>query len=203
MPEQRSSSPHFQIEDLGASLRFTFLYRKYWLEIAVLSIVLAIGLSGTVYYVGVLLAGQALIPFTNFSVVLLLNLLIVLVVAVVCLTELLWQLVGREVVEISAEEVVMRHRIFGLGPSRRHEARNISGVFVSQRKYAGVGWLRFQREMRFLSFKRGRIALNNGKTIWGGVRTYRFGSILGEAEAREIVALIHERFPQYQYRSVS
>lgn len=31
-----------------------------------------------------------------------------------------------------------------------------------------------------------------------GAKTYRFGESLDEAEARQIVALIHQRFPHYR-----
>lgn len=127
--------------------------------------------------------------------------LFIIALASLVAVELLWELFGVEVIEVDAERIVIQHTIFGLGVSKKLFVKKINGLFLSRQEPDGCSDLYFSsREYRFWSFKRGQIAINCGKTIWGGVQTFRFGGILGEPDARQIVSLVHRRFPQYMYR---
>jgi hypothetical protein len=114
--------------------------------------------------------------------------------------ELLWQLIGREVIEISDEHIVVRHQILGLKITMNFHAGEISGLFVSHAKPNRLAmWFSHRNPTGSLNFKQGKVAFNRGRTIWGGVKTFRFGTSLDEEEARQLVALIHKRFLQYVY----
>jgi len=118
--------------------------------------------------------------------------------AVLMVAELLWLTLGVEVVEVDNDHIAIRHQIFGIGISRQFYSDNINGVFVSRHK---IDWLTYSdKGFRFIDFKKGLVAINNGKTTLGEPQTFRFGTALNEAEARQIVVMIHERFVRYQYR---
>jgi hypothetical protein len=108
--------------------------------------------------------------------------------------ELLWQLIGREVVEIDDETLVIRHQILGLGPSKKFATGAISDLRVSpSAEWSGPQFLG-QRDYRFFNFKRGCVALNSGKSMLGRPVTYRFGTGLEAMEAGQVVAQIRGRF---------
>ena len=123
---------------------------------------------------------------------------ILLVVGPLMLVESLWLLCGVEIAEITENQITIKHQILGLGISKNFEAQGIEGVFVSNPRNIQVD--DSAREFKFISFKRGIVAINYGKTLFGGPRTYRFGSMLDREDAKRIVERIHERFPQYKYR---
>ncbi len=132
--------------------------------------------------------------------ILFLNMSIVALFIGTWILELFWLLMGKEVIEVSVDAILKRHRILGFGILKKYQANKIDGLFVSQKK--NNWWLspHFGRHYGFFWFKSGKIALNSGKWFLFGVKTFRFGSILERAEARKIVALIHKRFPQYKYK---
>ncbi len=113
----------------------------------------------------------------------------------IALIELLWQLCGVEIAEVTDSQITLKHRIFGMGISKNLQVQGIEGVFVSNQK-EGYWFADMSREFKFLNFKKGTVAINYGKTFLGGPRTYRFGSILGREGAKQIVEQIHERFPR-------
>jgi hypothetical protein len=114
------------------------------------------------------------------------------------LLDLLWHVRGLEIVEITASQITIKHQVLGLNVSRKLPAQSIDGVFVSKLKN---DWSIYStRGMKFTNFKNGTIAINVGKNLFGGVRSYRFGSNFDRRDAEHIVRLIHERFPQYKYR---
>ncbi len=191
----------FSVEDRGAALRFIFPYRKQWFQILILALVFAVLLAIYIPFILNLLTNSLRPPTGNMLPVFLLNVVLLLVVSGTWVVELLWQLTGKEIVEISDEGITLRHHVLGLEIPRRHPAYTINGLFVSRQK---DGWLPpFGSSMvsAFTSFKRGKIAFNSGRTILGGAVTFRFGSILDEEEAKQIVTIIHQRFPRYRYKA--
>ena len=113
------------------------------------------------------------------------------------IADLLWQIRGQELLEVSSQQISIRHRVLGIEFARKFGANWIDAVFVSRDMpaaylvYQGFG-------MGFLDFKGGKVAINTGKNLLGVV-THRFGTSLLTHEANEIVAMIHKRFPQYRY----
>ncbi|HMB24432.1 MAG TPA: hypothetical protein VKP08_16430 [Anaerolineales bacterium] len=186
----------YTVEDTGSALRFSSPYRKSWL--------LIFTLAGTVITACALVLASLLHAFAPETVSLLMALplpfaLALLLFGTLPLVELLWQLVGLEVAEVTESQITIKHQIFGIGISKNLYAQTIDGVFVSHQRN---DWLVYMsRDIKFLDFKKGAVAINYGETLLGRVRTYRFGSILEKEAGTQIVELIHERFPQYKYHS--
>jgi hypothetical protein len=187
-------SAHYSFETIGSTYRFVFPYRKEWFHIisylvsVVVLLVVILPSSGLV----LLSSGQ-----TDLNLGFILFGVFLLVIGGLVLVELLWQLAGREVAEIGDDAVVLKHQILGLGPSKKFPAEKISGLAVSQDNRWASYWLS-GRDYRFFNFKRGRVALNSGKSLLGQPVTYRFGTILTDDEAAQVVGLIVGRFPQYK-----
>jgi hypothetical protein len=111
--------------------------------------------------------------------------------------ELFWLLNGMEFLDVSNNQIVMKHQIFGVGLSKKFVPNKIDGIFISRQKIDDLMWVRENNGFRFSDFQKGKVAINYGKTLLGRIRTYRFGTNLNEVEAQEIVKLILEKYPQY------
>jgi len=182
-------------EDTGARLKFSSPYRKSWLMISVL----AMAVAGT-FAMFLFLLQQFILPEAGNSLMAipLPALIIFLPLGVITVLDLLWHLRGLEIVEITASQITIKHQVLGLSVSKTLPAQSIGGVFVSKLKN---DWFTYSaRGMKFTNFKNGAIAINYGKSLFGSVKTYRFGSILARRDAEQVVRLIHKRFPQYKYR---
>jgi hypothetical protein len=114
------------------------------------------------------------------------------------LLEMLWQLVGQEVVEISDDGLVIRHLILGLGPAKKFAPESISGLQVARPTDWATSQFFGSRDYRLFNFKRGWVALKSGKSMLGQPVTYRFGTSLDDVAAGQVVAQILGRFPQYR-----
>ena len=186
---------NYTTEYVGSSLEFSSPYRKSWFMIFGLSVSLVgvcVFLLASILQVFLpeMMNGLFVFPFPFLAVF--------LPFGVIILIEFLWQLFGVEITEVTESQITLKHYIFGLGISKNLSAQKIDGVFVSNQSN---DWLTYMsRDLKFINFKKGAVAINYGKTLFGGTRTYRFGSILEREDAKQIVGLIHERFPQYQYR---
>ncbi len=206
-------SQHYTVEDLGSSLRFIIPYRTQWLT----TLLLALGILFIVsILVTVTWSGSKLIQAMGFRAIVLfpvicLGVLIALLTGAYEFVELLWQVMGKEVVEVHDDSIALRHQILGAGITRRYHVDSVSSVFVSPptdtwltaRYSPGVSLFSRSRfgSSAFRSFKRGRVALNSGKTVFGEDDTFHFGSSLDEEEAQYIVATIHQKFPQYKNKA--
>jgi hypothetical protein len=207
------------VEDLGSALRFVAPYRTQWitalylpLEILVLLLLLALlTWAGWTLVQGLRLYALALLvpvfPLGFGPLAFLLGSRLV---------ELHWQLVGREVLEVDAESVVIRHAILGAGISRRLPAASVGAVspsratdppFLAWHAPGTVLHPRSRGPSAFRSFRRGSVAVETvaGGPTMGGARygqdgspTLHFGSSIAPDEAAAIVATIHRRFPAYE-----
>ncbi len=183
----------YEFETVGNTYRYVIPTQKQWLRIgmnALLLVVLAILLFpsdlSTILKQGVGQLDPRILLVDGIAVILL---------ALMAL-DVLYQVAGKEVVEISDDAVVIRHHILGIGPSRRTRAEKVSGMVVSPDRYQ-PGFLLGSR-YGFFDFGRGWVALGGGKERQGLTRPNRFGASLGEAEARQLLGQILSRFPQYR-----
>jgi hypothetical protein len=185
---------HYTLETLGSTYRFVFPYRKEWF------LILSYGVAGVLavaFFIPIGLnspPGNGLGQLGTLDVVL--NGFFVVILGLM-LVELLWQLAGKEVVEVSDEAVILRHQILGLGPSKRFSVDQVGGLFVSPPDTWATG-RGARRDYRFWNFKRGHVGLNSAKSPSSQPDTYRFGTGLDENEAGQVVAQILGRFPQYR-----
>ena len=187
---------HYVLENVGNTYRFIMPYRKEWWRIisyaisAAVVLVVVLPLSLTVFTdVGSGKIGLEVLVLFGFALVFGVGL---------ALMELLWQLVGREVVEISDDALVIKHQILGLGPSKKFTPESISGLQVARQSDWATPQFFGTRDYRLFNFKRGWVALSSGKSLVGRPVTYRFGTNLEEIEAGQVVAQILGRFPQYR-----
>jgi len=194
------ASQHYTVDELGISLKFVFPYRKEWLTI-IGSIVSLLLFGVWLSIVIAVFAQQPVSPLETIGSVELVRCLVSLVfltIPIMYVIELLWLLIGKEVIEISDDSVIVHHQILGLGIARKFHASKVNSLFVSRVKTDQLAhWLFRSNRPGYFNFKRGKVAFNCGRTIWGGVKTFRFGTILDDAEARQVVSVIHKRFPQY------
>jgi hypothetical protein len=206
--------PHHTKEDSGSTLRFVIPYRTQWLT----TVSLAMG-TLFVVFIFVIVAGaeitlvwamgaSALVLISPLSC---LGGLIALGVGANEVVELLWQLMGQEVLEVRDDAITLRHQILGRGITRRYAADQIRRVWVlphTDRGFTAVytpGVSLFSRvwfgASPFRSFKRGPVAFQRGQPGAETETTVQFGSSLAVDEAQSIVASIHRKFPQYAQRA--
>jgi hypothetical protein len=194
----------YVMNDSGTYLQFTCSFEGHWWEksriIAGLFslimfttiIILILFWPGSIYTGGVW-------PIVWIS----LFLLFLLVEIEHLIVELFWQFAGKEVMEISQDGIVVRHQIFGLGILRRYRIDKLSSVFVTRYKvdYDWFDIFIIYPPFSICWFKYGKVAFNYG-CCWlvGGPNTFRFGTGLGWKEATQIVSIIYNRFPQYQFK---
>ena len=195
------ASQHYSFDEVGASLKLIFPYRgRRWDTVgrAIGALLLWLWLI-VIAVTFIVPATIEAIPIRRFySLALTMALSFAATIPLIGTLDLLWLLIGKEAIEISDDSIIVRHQIFGLGVARKFNASKVNGLFVSRVKDGQLArWLFRNNQPGYLNFKRGKVAFNYGKTIWGGVKTFRFGTILDEEEARQIVSLIHKRFPQY------
>ena len=92
--------------------------------------------------------------------------------------QVLWNLVGRERIQIDPEGLRLRREVLGLGKTRFYDLAAVSGLRTALAEEA------LGRQPQ------GRVRFDYG------ARTVAFGSSLDEAEARLLVMEILQRFPQ-------
>jgi hypothetical protein len=107
----------------------------------------------------------------------------------------LWQLTGKENIEISHDIIKIQNAIFRFGRTKEYAAKHIKDLRVSPAvvdNFHPFGWSR-------ASFVWGR---PNGLLAFDyGAKTFRFGGGIDEAEAKQILEKIAGRFPQFRTRN--
>ncbi len=194
-----STLGHYTMENMGAMLRFEMPYRKNWLNIVLYALMLA-----ALTYLGVLLAigfvrnkGIDSIEASSNST-LIFNGLFQAIIFLDIIVEGAWQLAGREVVEIDGDHIGLRHQIFGIGFTKKYAANQVDRVYSAYQENNLIYYLTTRKQSSVYSFRLGNVAFDHGKNLFGRAKSARFGSILDEQEAKQIVALIWQRFPQYK-----
>lgn len=172
------------MQDLGDSLQITIPAVRHPFAILFLPIWL------TFWTVGGLFAGSALL--TKFEPGLLLWLVGWAVGFVFASATLVWMLVGKEKIEISTYSIISRHQVFGLGRSKEYLAEHIQDLrALPTVGYPGFGW--GSQRASFWGFQDGMLAFDYG------AKTFRLAGGIDEAEAKQILAAIQQRFPQYRH----
>lgn len=115
----------------------------------------------------------------------------ILFILSIFLVEILWQSIGKEVIGISNEFVVIRHQIFGIGISKKLYQNKIVGIFIAETREHPPTF----RRSEFLSFYRGYLEIRY-KNIFNGISVYRLGSILEKEDTGEIITILENKFPK-------
>jgi hypothetical protein len=101
---------------------------------------------------------------------------------------LLWQIAGKEVVDINSQLITIRRMTLGIGIPKEYIGECVKDLRVSPPVYSSLGW---SRGAEFWGLSGGWIAFDYG------AKTIRFGSGVDEAGAKQVVSSIKERFPHY------
>jgi hypothetical protein len=125
---------------------------------------------------------------------------IILVLFLLSFTELIGEIVGKEILEVKEDGIAIHHQLGKIKITQQCIGRKIECVFISRQWEKNIAFRLFKLTNTggFLGFKQGRVAINYGQ-YWpfGGQKTFRFGTSLTLGEAKQITAIIHERFPKY------
>jgi hypothetical protein len=99
----------------------------------------------------------------------------------------LWNLVGREVIDVDSESLRIKREVVRWGRVRDFALTHVRDLRVAPLTFNPMD---FSSGLRFWGVGGGAIAFDHG------ARTYRFGSALDEAEAKQVLARIAERVPK-------
>ncbi len=105
------------------------------------------------------------------------------------ISTLLWQLAGKEVVEINGLGIKLSRRVWGVGWSQQYAAADIEDLRVSPQPATHY---RRSRSLYYWGSNEGVIAFDYG------AKTIRFGGGVEEAEAKQIVKTIQQHFSIYK-----
>ncbi|MBI5928637.1 MAG: hypothetical protein HY862_04970 [Chloroflexi bacterium] len=105
------------------------------------------------------------------------------------LLSVLWQIIGIETISVSATGIFVRRQVMGIGRSKAYDAQYIQGLRVVPSEPYLLRQRRNPYSLWFFNF--GALAFDYG------AKTFRIGGDLEEAEARDMLATIQSRFPQY------
>ncbi|MDH5507992.1 MAG: hypothetical protein OEZ02_12295 [Anaerolineae bacterium] len=195
------TKPRHTLEDTGEGLRVVIPSRKRWYLIILQIVTLVVGIMFWFWIVDLtLMIGFGFSPrFVNVyssvapisSGVLLGIFLALIALALQCgfmAYAILWQIVGQEIIEVNPKSLVSLRRVYSFGRSNEYLAQDIKGMRVSPFMPRLIDW---KGSFYELGLTGGLIAFDYG------ARTIRIGGGIDEAEAKQILAAIVARYPQY------
>ena len=187
-------APRYVVTQQNGTLRITLPSRKKWLTIipaglfvvvwAAIMMVVAIG--GLLFLVQLLAHPETLVSELFPLIFFIIWIGLFTVGGLIALYTTLWNLAGREVIDVSRQRIRLSRVILGWGRSRDYLAENIRDLRVSPLFIPRF----YRRQMSLFSLGEGlgQLAFDYG------ARTIRFADA-DEAEAKMILAEIRQRFP--------
>jgi len=178
-------------DDLGDTLRINIPSQKQWFLILFMGFWLIGWAFGEVSALGMFFGGQGFGGPGLFMIAWLGGWTIGGAWAIYILA---WQLFGKEVIEITNQAIITKRVVFGLGFPNEYSFEYIKVLRVSVNVNTNdmFGW---SRAGRLYGLSGGLIAFDYGS------KTINFGSGIDEAEAKQILTEITQRFPQYRGRN--
>ena len=186
----KPTAPKHKTEILGDRLTISVPSPRPW----VLSIFVGLGV---VFFIisGVIILGGLVTNSDGFEgpIFLLVILIIFWTVAGgLMIYQFAWQISGKEVIEITTQSIIISRVVLSLRTPKEFSSEYIKDLRASTSNvdlnpylvgYSGFyGW----------RYELGSLAFDYGS------RTFRFGSGIEEAEARQIIAEIQQKYPQYK-----
>jgi hypothetical protein len=107
----------------------------------------------------------------------------------------LWQVAGREIIEVGPSSIRIKRAIFGIGRVKEYLAEHIIDLRVSPLSMINT-FFGLSRMMNLWGNTDGLLAYDYGS------KTFRFGGGAEEAEAKQILEAILARFPQYRVQKL-
>jgi len=105
------------------------------------------------------------------------------------LYNLFWQLIGKEEIRITSQSITISQVILGYKRSKEYLAEHMKEFGIAR---ATMHELMFRREGFPIGSNLGMISFDYG------ARTFKFAGSIEEAEAKQIIAEIQQKFPQYK-----
>jgi hypothetical protein len=191
MPVKPFAPRHYS-EDIGSRLFITIPSRKNWFLIPFLGIWLAGWAFGEIMVRGIILGGV----FGNggFDGVPILFLLVWFtgwtIGGAFAIYAFLWQLIGREEIEITSYSITISQVVAMFRRSKEYVSAHIKELRTSP-----MGMNEMYKWSRSLAF----YGIGGGIIIFDyGVGTIRLGSGIDEAEGKQVIAEIQQKYPQYK-----
>jgi hypothetical protein len=194
--------PRHTVEYLDGNLQITLPSKKNYLRMVWYVVWLAMWafislnvfifiafLLGGVVITFVSSAGKAGDPTSFLLILAFLGFFFVALVAMggAVLYDLLWQIVGREVISVDPEQLQVARQLFGLNKTSDYSLVHVSDLRVGAPTQIS----------RLLPKVFALLLDNDGMIAFDyGAKTYRFGLEIDEAEAKQIVGKILERLPR-------
>lgn len=200
------NSPNFTTDDLGKSLRLNFRSRdKDPRTIFLIAHIVFWGACFLLFAVLVLPTDPLVKQFFALSrplvyLWLLLFLGFLFLIGKGFGIEISWRLNGKESVEINENSVFIRHQILRYSITRTFRAKDISCIFISKHKESAaiLELLGTLKDSRFEDFNYGKVAFNIERPYF---HTIRFGAILTPEQAKQVVDVIYDKFPNYKCKA--
>jgi len=191
-----SISPHYTVEDSGSSLKITTSTQRNWFRLILAGLGLTVeGLVSLFGWFIIALLLTLILPkdFDSIRPPLLWSIFILLFISQFGpkIGQVGWEIADGEIIEVDNHEIKIHREIFGIRQSRKHSAKSISAPNVPLAEHTQWNW------KRFLSWALSRdgpvVFYDRQKKVF-----VSFGKGLDESQAKQIVALIQQCFPEYR-----
>lgn len=179
--------PRYKLEDLGDKLVISMPSIKIWPFILVFIYWSFAWGVAEILLIFVIFGAKELDKFDIFSFVIIILLWTVL--GALLIYHLAWQLFGKEEIQVTNQSITISRIVFRYKRSKEYLAEYIKDV--------GLAYVRMQDLIaRRWSITQGS---NLGSISFDyGARTFRFAGGLDEAEAKQIIAAMQQKYPQYK-----
>jgi len=169
--------------DSGYALSISIPARKQWFQL----VLFPLWLTGWTF--GGIAAITAIVK--SFELFLLVWLAFWLVGEIMVSYSLLRMLTGREIIEVSASSIALRNDVLGLSFPKVYLAEYIHDLRVCPTP-AAPAWGWNSRNAKWWSASEGVLAFDYG------AKTIRLAGDIDEAEGKQILATILQKYPQYK-----
>ena len=178
-------APRYTIEDLGETLVVSIPSLKMWPFILLFSF-------WSFWWIG--LEVVFLIALFTAKESSRINALIIIAIWTVAgaflLYNLFWQVFGKEEIQVTALSIMISHVVLGYKRSKEFLAENIRDLGLARVSMRDLLYRRWPFPL--LGSDAGSISFDYG------ARTYRFAASLDDAEAKQLIAAVQQKYPQYK-----
>jgi len=185
--------PKHTIEDFGSKLVISIPSLRHWGLAMMLALWLIMWALFVALILGLLIFGEN--QHDRPPILFLIFWLgIWIAVGVTFIYSFAWQVAGKEVAEVTTDAITISRRVLGLHSSREYTASHVKDLRVTSASMGMRGPLLVWTHTYYYPWRHdmGSLAFDYG------ARTFRFGGGIDEAEAKQIIAEIQRKFPQYK-----
>ncbi len=191
MPPVKPIAQRHYSEDIGNRLFITIPSRKNWFLIPFLGVWLAGWAFGEIMVGGIILGGLLGKGFDGPPVLFLFVWFIGWTIGgAFAIYAFFWQLIGREEIEVTSYSIVISQVVMMFRRSKEYTSEHIKDLRISP---MGLN------EMHKWSRSWAMYGIGGGVIVFDyGAGTIRLGNGIDEAEGKQIIAEIQQKYPQYK-----